>query len=160
MRGKGLEQHRKETKGSRMLLLAIIAFILIVLLIFKGNNYASQGSLAAEVKKLERTLMQRNTDSLRRLFGNGTRVYLDLKDEGVGFFSIEQTLVLLDNFIKKNRPLSFIPVSYHETERSGSAVGNLIAEHEKNNVTYRVVLGYFRERVGNWYVNRIIIYIT
>jgi hypothetical protein len=124
------------------------------------NAYPAQGPLVAELKKLERTFMQRNTDSLRRLFGNGSRIYIDIKDESTGFFSIEQTLVLLDNFIKKNRPISFIPISYRETERSGSAVGNLKTEQKKGQVTFRVVLGYLREPSGNWYINRIIIYLA
>ena len=132
---------------------------LFVCLLMLSLSYTSnaQTSITTELIRVERILAKRNIDSLRTLFASEARVYLGIKGTNSGYYSLEQTLAILDGVTRRSKPISFKVKSTNTLGTSATAIGELKVQQERGIVAMTAVLGFMKCQTS-WCINRILLY--
>ncbi|HEY6172006.1 MAG TPA: hypothetical protein VIX80_07105 [Candidatus Kapabacteria bacterium] len=136
-----------------------MAYGLFVCLFMLSLSYTSnaQTSITTELVRVERILAKRNIDSLRTLFASEARVYLGIKGTNSGYYSLEQTLAILDVVTRRSKPISFKVKSTNTLGTSATAIGELKVRQERGIVVMTAVLGFMQCHTS-WCINRILLY--
>lgn len=120
------------------------------------SSYAHT-SITTELIRVERILAKRNIDSMRTLFAPAGRVYLGIKGTNSGYYSLEQTLAILDGVTRRSKPISFKVKSTNTLGTSATAIGELKVQQERGIVVMTAVLGFMQCQTS-WCINRILLY--
>ncbi len=142
-----------QAKARRM---AYGLFVCLSMLSLSYSSYA-QSSITTELIRVERILAKRNIDSIRTLFAPGTRVYLGIVGTNSGYYSLEQSLAILDGVTRRSKPISFKVKSTNTVGTSATAIGELKVEQGRGIVTMTAVLGFLQCK-PSWCINRILLY--
>lgn len=142
-----------QTKARRM---AYGLFVCLFMLSLSNSSYA-QASITTELIRVERILAKRNIDSMRTLFAPEARVYLGIKGTNSGYYSLEQTLAILDGVTRRSKPISFKVKSTNTLGTTATAIGELKVQQERGIVTMTAVLGFLQCQ-SSWCINRILLY--
>lgn len=117
----------------------------------------AQTTIATELIRVERILAKRNIDSIRSLFVPESRIYLGIKGVNPGYYSLEQTLAILERVTLRSKPLSFKVKTSNTIGTTATAIGELRTQRESGIATMTAVLG-FTQSLSRWYINRILLY--
>lgn len=131
-------------------------FVCLFMLSLSNSSYA-QTSITTELIRVERILAKRNIDSMRTLFDPVSRVYLGIKGINSGYYSLEQTLAILEGITRRSKPISFKVKSTNTIGTSATTIGELKVEQERKVTTLTAVLGFMRCQ-SSWCINRILLY--
>jgi hypothetical protein len=94
---------------------------------------------------------------MRTLFAQGGRVFLGIKGVSPGYYSLEQSLAILDGLLRKSKPLSFKVKTTNIIAENATAIGELRVQQERAIATLTAVLGFI-ECKPTWCINRILLY--
>jgi hypothetical protein len=108
------------------------------------------------VYRWEKALQIRELDSIKAYLQPNTRIYLDFFGEKPGYYSVEQSISLIDKFIIKYQPVSLIIKSIIEEESQGFAAGLLKIRRDKYIYTVNVTMTFQRYRTI-WNLVRIVV---
>lgn len=117
----------------------------------------AQTTIATELLRVERILTKRNIDSMRSLFVPDSRIYLGIKGVNSGYYSLEQTLAILERVTLRSKPLSFKVKTSNTIGTTATAIGELRTQRESGIITMTAVLGFIQS-LSRWYINRILLY--
>jgi hypothetical protein len=136
-----------------------MAYGLFVSLSMLSLSYSAnaQSSITSELIRVERILAKRNIDSMRTLFAPGARVYLGIKGTNSGYYSLEQSLAILDGVTRRSKPISFKVKSTNTLGSSATAIGELKVQQERGILSMTAVLGFMQCQTS-WCINRILLY--
>lgn len=131
--------------------------LFICLISFCCPLYADEKHISDELHRVERILTHRNMDSLRSLFVTNGRIYLGIKTFTPGYYSLEQTLAILERVFFRSNPLSFKVKTSTQIASSATAIGELRTQQKNGIVAMTTVLGFTLTQ-SRWYINRILLY--
>ena len=109
----------------------------------------STGTLRDQIGKLADALNRRDLKVIRSQIGS-SRIYVEMTDRPGAYLSNNQTLVVLESFIRSQTSISSVFDFVNDDGLTGSASGTLVAWKDGRSVSYKLNFGFTKSENAIW----------